>query len=262
MAARRMRVVDGVVLAAGALLALKAIAYVMPSQERGPDGLPTFARVLAHARSNPAPPDPETTGSVPAKDAKANPAPDTPASAAGPAPSPSRAPEEPEAARSSPSERAIRERMGERREELQRRSRELETREKLIEEAERRADAKAEEARLAEERAAAGKSPAVREGEALKGLVVMYETMKPKDAARVFDRLPEDVLVPVVRLIAPRKMAEIMAAMNSEAAQKLTVALARPSSAPVAEASAGAALPPGELPALEPPRRPAARAAN
>lgn len=258
----RIRVVDGVVLAAVALLVLKAISYLAtPSApELGPDGLPTFARVLAHARSNYRPQDPDTTGSIPAKDTKQNPAPAIGAGAA-PALPPTR-PEEVEAAKGSPSERAIRERLGDRREELQRRARELETREKLIEETERRNDGRAEEARLAEERAAAGANPAAKEGAALKGLVIMYETMKPKDAARVFDRLPEDVLVPVVRLIAPRKMADIMAAMTSESAQKLTIALARPPSVATAEASAAPGLPPGELQAIEVGPKPAPRSRN
>ena len=117
-----------------------------------------------------------------------------------------------------------------------------------------------EEARLAEERKTAGNNPAAREAAALKGLVVMYETMKPKDAARVFDKLPEDVLAPVVRQIAPRKMAEILAAMSADTAQKLTVALARPAVASAAEAPVGPGLPPGELQAIEPPK--AARATN
>lgn len=248
----RMRLLDGLVVAAGALLVLKAVGFLAsPSMpDLAPNGLPKFANVLAHARSNYVPPDPDTTGSVPAKETP----PSAPAAGAGAGAAGAERPAaEADAPKGSPAERAIRERLGERREELQRRARDLETRERLIEEAERKADAKTEEARLVDERAAA--APDVREATALKGLVVMYETMKPKDAARVFDRLPEDVLVPVVRLIAPRKMAEIMAAMSSESAQKLTIALARPGAAAV-PASAGSGLPPGELPAIEPPRAP------
>ena len=62
--AGRIRVVDAVVVAAGALLVMKVIAFLAtPSElERGPDGLPKFARVLAYPRSEPQPRDPETTG--------------------------------------------------------------------------------------------------------------------------------------------------------------------------------------------------------
>jgi flagellar motility protein MotE (MotC chaperone) len=246
----RIRAVDAVILAAGALLVLKALSYLAaPSPpELAADGLPKFAHGLARARTNYVPPDPETTGSVPEKGAK-------------PAVAPAEAPAEPEKPRGSPSERALRERLGERREELEKRARDLEARERLIEETERRSDAKVEDARRAEERDATGRDPAAKEAAALKGLVVMYETMKPKDAARVFDRLPQDVLVPVVRLIAPRKMAEIMAAMSPEAAQKLTIALARPATSAAPEPSAPG-LPPGELPALDLPSKPVARVSN
>jgi flagellar motility protein MotE (MotC chaperone) len=82
----------------------------------------------------------------------------------------------------------------------------------------------------------------------------MYEAMKPKDAARVFDRLGHDVLVPVVMQMNPRKMSEVLAVMSPEAAEKLTVALATRSRAAAAPAATAAAvLPSTELPAIEPP---------
>jgi flagellar motility protein MotE (MotC chaperone) len=54
----------------------------------------------------------------------------------------------------------------------------------------------------------------------------MYENMKAKDAARIFDRLDLKILVDVTNQINPRRMADILAAMSSEAAEKLTVELA------------------------------------
>ena len=78
--------------------------------------------------------------------------------------------------------------------------------------------------------------------------------MKPKDAARVFDRLGLDVLVPIVVVMNPRKMAEVLAVMGSEPAEKLTVALAnraRGVEPPQAQA-VSAGLPPNELPAIDP----------
>ena len=59
-----------------------------------------------------------------------------------------------------------------------------------------------------------------------KGLVTMYETMKPKDAAKIFDRLDMKILIEVASQINPRRMSEIMAQMTPEAAEKLTVELA------------------------------------
>jgi flagellar motility protein MotE (MotC chaperone) len=60
-----------------------------------------------------------------------------------------------------------------------------------------------------------------------KGLVTTYEAMKPKDAAKVFDRLEMPVLYEIASQIAPRKMSDILGQMTPEAAERLTVELAR-----------------------------------
>jgi flagellar motility protein MotE (MotC chaperone) len=54
----------------------------------------------------------------------------------------------------------------------------------------------------------------------------MYENMKPKDAAKIFDRLDMKILIEVATQINPRKMSDILAAMSTEAAERLTVELA------------------------------------
>jgi flagellar motility protein MotE (MotC chaperone) len=51
--------------------------------------------------------------------------------------------------------------------------------------------------------------------------------MKPKDAAKVFDRLEMPVLIEIASQIAPRKMSDIMGLMQPDAAERLTVELAR-----------------------------------
>ncbi len=51
-----------------------------------------------------------------------------------------------------------------------------------------------------------------------KGLVTMYENMKPRDAAKIFDRLDIDVLLEVASKIEPRKMADILAQMSPDTA--------------------------------------------
>ena len=56
----------------------------------------------------------------------------------------------------------------------------------------------------------------------------MYETMKPKDAAKIFDRLDIRVLLEVASQINPRRMSEILAQMSPEAAERLTVEIADP----------------------------------
>ncbi|MBZ0218410.1 MAG: hypothetical protein K8F25_17770, partial [Fimbriimonadaceae bacterium] len=54
----------------------------------------------------------------------------------------------------------------------------------------------------------------------------MYEMMKPKDAARIFNRLDLPILIDVVSQMKARKMAAILAAMESEAAERLTIEIA------------------------------------
>ena len=60
-----------------------------------------------------------------------------------------------------------------------------------------------------------------------KGIITMYEGMKPKDAAKVFDRLEMGVLFEIASQIAPRKMSDILGLMSPEAAERLTVEMAR-----------------------------------
>ena len=43
----------------------------------------------------------------------------------------------------------------------------------------------------------------------------MYEGMKPKDAAKVFDRLEMPVLFEIASQIAPRKMSDILGLMST-----------------------------------------------
>ena len=60
----------------------------------------------------------------------------------------------------------------------------------------------------------------------LASLVKTYSAMKPKDAARIFDSLADEVLVPVAQEMKSDVLAPVLAAMNPEQAQKLTVRLA------------------------------------
>ncbi len=158
----------------------------------------------------------------------------------------------------SPAERALLERLGQRREEIEARMRELDMREKLLDSAEKKLGGRVDDLKVLEEKVEGPKKKDADESQAIKNLVIMYETMKPKDAARVFDRLTLDVLVPVVQQMNPRKMSDVLAAMSPEAAERLTVALSLRGRAAGAERTA-AAVPAGaagnELPAIEPARR-------
>ena len=61
----------------------------------------------------------------------------------------------------------------------------------------------------------------------LKSLVKVYEAMKPKDAARIFEQLEMDVLLDVVERMKEAKVAPVLAAMNPEKAKDVTFELAQ-----------------------------------
>ena len=77
------------------------------------------------------------------------------------------------------------------------------------------------------------------------GIVAMYETMKPKDAANIFNNLDMDVLLRVAKTMSPRKMAPILADMQASRAQELTVKMAALAEQPAAQMTSAdlAALP-------------------
>jgi flagellar motility protein MotE (MotC chaperone) len=57
-------------------------------------------------------------------------------------------------------------------------------------------------------------------------LVKTYSTMKAKDAARIFNNLPDDVLIPVAHDMKSDILAQVLANMNADNAKTLTVKLA------------------------------------
>lgn len=128
----------------------------------------------------------------------------------------------------SASERAILERLQARRQELDARAREIDIRENLLKSAEKRIEGKVKELKEVEARIAT-RTQEKNEAEAarFKGLVITYEAMKPKDAAKVFNRLEMPVLYEIASKIAPRKMSDILGQMTPEAAERLTVEIAR-----------------------------------
>jgi flagellar motility protein MotE (MotC chaperone) len=126
----------------------------------------------------------------------------------------------------SPAERAILESLQKRRAELDARTRELDIREDLLRAAEKRlegrlAELKDIEARVNEALQQKDDAEAAR----FKNLVTMYENMKAKDAAKIFDGLDLKVLLQVAKEINPRRMSDILAQMSPETAQRLTLEL-------------------------------------
>jgi flagellar motility protein MotE (MotC chaperone) len=85
-------------------------------------------------------------------------------------------------------------------------------------------------------------------------LVKTYTAMKAADAARIFNTLPDDVLVPVAQQMKSDVLGGVLSKMNPDAAQKLTVKLASKLTLPqTADAAAPAIIPvPGPAAAAAP----------
>jgi flagellar motility protein MotE (MotC chaperone) len=117
-------------------------------------------------------------------------------------------------------------RLSERRAALDAREEELDLRERLIEATRGRVEARIDELREIEARIEAAVNAREDEhAERFANLVTMYESMKARDAAAIFNDLDMPILVRVAREMNARTMAEILAAMKPEVAQRLTVEL-------------------------------------
>jgi flagellar motility protein MotE (MotC chaperone) len=145
----------------------------------------------------------------------------------------------------SASERAILERLQSRRQELEARAREIDIRESLLKAAEKKVESRVEELKGVESRiSTATEQKSEADAARFKGIITMYESMKPKDAAKVFDRLEMPVLYQIASQIAPRKMSDILGLMSPDVAERLTTEMAR-RAGPDQSASAG------DLPKIE-----------
>ena len=120
-------------------------------------------------------------------------------------------------------ERAVLESLNQRRQELEARARELDVRENLLAATEKRVEARLAEIKETEARinATVHKKDEA-EAARFKSLVSMYENMKAKDAAKIFDRLDMRVLLELASQINPRRMSDILAQMSPDVAERLT----------------------------------------
>ena len=126
------------------------------------------------------------------------------------------------------SQNAVNERLGERRQQLDERGKELDQREALLKAAEKKLQERVDQLKQLEKQIDQSVTAKQEEkNNQLKTLAVMYENMKPKDAARIFDKLDLSVTLELITRMNARKTADILAEMTSEAAQRVTVALAR-----------------------------------
>ncbi len=136
--------------------------------------------------------------------------------------------ETPDPAGFSPNELDVLQKLSERREGLEQRARELDMREGLLKAAETRIDKKVGELKdLQGSIDALLKKYNEQEEAKMASLVRIYENMKPKDAARIFEQLDMPILLDVIERMSERKIAPIMAEMAPDKAKSVTAELAQ-----------------------------------
>lgn len=127
----------------------------------------------------------------------------------------------------SPAEVELLQKLAERRANLDKHAAEQSQREVLLEAAEKRIDEKiAKLEALKKEIAGLADKQSAEDDARLKSLVKIYETMKPHDAARIFEQLDMPVLLGVVERMKERNAAPILAALDPGKAKAVTLALA------------------------------------
>ncbi len=128
----------------------------------------------------------------------------------------------------SESEVQLLQRLSDRREEIEAQARELDTQRTLLVAAEKRVAERI--AKLEElEATVAGliEQFDTQEEARISKLVEVYQKMKAKNAARIFNELDMRVLLAVAMRMNEAKMAEVLGKMNPKAAQELTIEMAR-----------------------------------
>ena len=140
------------------------------------------------------------------------------------------------AAPSSVTSERLLEQLSARKDELDAREAELDTRESVLEAAELRLDASIKALQQEKEAIALAENTRTRAQSGEIGrLSDAYEKMKARDAARVFEVLDDDILLPVAAGMRTQSLAAVLAEMAPEKAKALTTALAnRDAAAPPA----------------------------
>lgn len=118
--------------------------------------------------------------------------------------------------------------LSERRKAIEEKEKQLAAREALLKAGERELDQKFRELTvLKKEIEGLLQQQSDEEQARIRSLVTIYENMKPKEAARVFDTLDMDVLVSIISRMAERKVSPVLAEMNPERARAVTIILAQ-----------------------------------
>ena len=125
------------------------------------------------------------------------------------------------------SEKEVLEKLSDRRAELEKWENDLEIKQKMIEVSSQKLDGKiAELKQIQSDTDVLLKSYNEQEDAKLKSLVKIYEAMKPKDAAAIFNEMDMDITLDIIDRMAEKKASPIMAAMDTKRARKITEELA------------------------------------
>ncbi len=128
----------------------------------------------------------------------------------------------------SPAEVEVLKQLSERRDKLEQHARELDNREQLIKVAEQRVDQKIHEMEnLRVQLQSMVNQASEAQAAQIENLVKIYETMKPEEAARIFETLDMPILLGVFQKMKPARTAPIMAKMTPEKAKEITISLSR-----------------------------------
>lgn len=201
-----------VVLGIALLLSLAKGERLGAALWSGVSSVPRLAEPVSRPGPMAAQAQPTPAAPTPAAPAPAAPAPATPA-----APTPEAA-----------AERAVLEQLRARRAEIEAREQAAIQREVIVAAAERRLSQRIEELSALQARLEAmERERSQREETGLRGLVRLYEGMRPRDAAAIFDELEMPVLLPIVDRMREARAAPVMAAMRPERARALTAELAK-----------------------------------
>jgi flagellar motility protein MotE (MotC chaperone) len=123
--------------------------------------------------------------------------------------------------------------LSKRRKDLEAKEKEIVMREALLKAAQAELEQKTEElTKIKTDIEGLLKQQTDQENQRITSLVKIYEGMKAKDAARIFDSLEMDVLLQVMTRMSERKSAPILAAMDADRARNLTILLAEQSKLP------------------------------
>jgi flagellar motility protein MotE (MotC chaperone) len=217
------RLLPWTICAMALLLVVKSVSLVRAAV---PGGMPAPANVVPAARAEglPKPGEPQKSGE-PRAAASAPPAKLSP-----PPPPAAPLPAQPDggASQISDSERTLLLDLRRRSGELDAREAALAGREAVMSAAEKRLGARLDELTSLQHRLEALEAARKDRDEASwRGLVKVYETMKPRDAAAIFNDLDLPVLLQVVDRMKESKAAPVLAAMQPERARQLTAELSQ-----------------------------------